>query len=108
MRKHTYRPDMKSVIERVVRNMDDHLVRVAAPFNIERHMGNAGWAGQPDQTILGVAELAAIVGGEVESYRPRFDPLDDECDLYRPFLVSCANAMPVDVFVCCRGIAGEA
>lgn len=108
MRKHTYRPDLKSVVERVVRRMDDPLVRVDAPFNIESRMGDASWTGEPDQTTLGVAELAAIVGGALQNYRLRFDPMEDRSDLYRPFLVSGGDATPVDVFVRRRGSAGEA
>ena len=108
MSKHTYRPDAKSVAERIMRRMGDRPTGVDAPFGIEGRTGEVGWAGEPDQTILGVADLAAVVGGAVQSYRLRFDPVDDRSDLCRPFFVAGDRVLPVNVFVRRRGAAGQA
>lgn len=104
MIKHTYRPDAKSVVERL-------MGRFAVRLDVDKALNIEALSGDADERVapvLGMDGLTAMLGDTLESYRLRFDPLDDDADLYQPMLVYGDQAVAVDVFVRRRGASGEA
>lgn len=107
MNKHTYRPDMKSVVERIVgslagrRDLDAILKTGGCTDGI-------GSSGPSAPAVLGGAGLADITDGLMRSYHLRFESTADRAGPYRPMLVFGDRAVAVDVFVR-RGVtSGEA
>ena len=104
---HTYRPDMKSAVERVMRSLALCRDLDACP-GVDGRMDGTGLPVWSAPAVLGVAELADLVGGALGGYHLRFDPTDDHADFCRPVLVRGDQAVAVDVFVRRRGTSGEA
>lgn len=107
MNKHTYRPDMKSVVERVMGTISGRS-DLNALLDVEKCVDEMELPGWSAPTTLGVAELADVMGRTLGSYSLHFEASKDRADQYRPMLVCGNRAVAVDVFVRRHGTSGEA